>query len=140
MAGGRATSPVATMILQPVELTKIHYYDARKEIATVSREVFDNHLNANVVVEKNLFRHRWVLKINEIGGGRDRVRWRLVVCILVLSCLVVAVVFGVYFGLFGSKRVQVVYTFGSNRSSATVLPTSQLTHEKVRFLRVCDAY
>lgn len=123
-----------------VQLTKIHYYN--NEIPTISREIFDNHINSRVRIEKNLFRHRWVLKINEIGGGRKKFQWRFVVYITVLSCLIVAVVFGLYFTYFGKitkKTQETIITFVKNESSTSRIPTLKLsnTHEKVSFVIQC---
>ncbi|XP_063925020.1 very low-density lipoprotein receptor-like [Zophobas morio] len=138
------------MILQPttVELTKIHFYN--REIPTISREIFDNQINNTVVIKKNLFRHKWVLKINEIGGGREKFQWRLVVYVLGLSCLVVAVVFGLYFTFGrGTKRVEfgTIFTFvkETNATEAAVelvtevVPTLNLTtHEKQTRWKFCQ--
>lgn len=105
------TPPVATpslrMILQPcnVELTKIHYYDHTKRennlaISTISREVCQNNFNRNVIIKRNVFGHRWVLRINDgERGGKKKKRLRVVVYILVFCSIIVAVCFGIFFSV-----------------------------------------
>ncbi|XP_044260962.1 LDL receptor repeat-containing protein egg-1-like isoform X2 [Tribolium madens] len=98
------------MILHPntVQLTKIHYYNG--EIPTISREIFDNCVNSRVKITKNLFRHRCVLKINEIGGGGEKFQWRLVVYVIVFICLMVALISALFFTCFRQKNVTLVPT------------------------------
>ncbi|XP_018572381.1 low-density lipoprotein receptor-related protein 2-like [Anoplophora glabripennis] len=99
------------MILQPcnVELTKIHYYDRSKResnlaISTISREVCQNNFNRNVIIKKNVFGHRWVLRINDGEGvHKKRKKLRVVVYILVFCSIVVAVCFGVFFSIYKNK-------------------------------------
>ncbi|RZC35245.1 low-density lipoprotein receptor-related protein 6 [Asbolus verrucosus] len=129
------------MILQPttVELTKIQYYDSKNAeplvIPTISREIFDNHVNSNVIIKKNIFGHRWVLKINEIGGGGDKFHWRLIVYVLVFSCIIIAVAFGLYLtfdksSLHLSNRLN--ETGISHQNAPAVVPTpTPTTHEKI---------
>ncbi|XP_060532792.1 low-density lipoprotein receptor-related protein 5-like isoform X2 [Cylas formicarius] len=96
------------MILQPcnVELTKVHYYDTSKRnqnvsISTISREIAQNGFNRNVLIKKNIFGHRWVLRINELDDrlkkkppGRKRTLYVVVFCFIV-----VAISSGIFFSL-----------------------------------------
>lgn len=90
-----------TMILQPVnvQLTKVHYYDKFKGIKTVSREVFENEFNRNVVIKSNIFGHKWVLKVNEQESCKKKSRLKLVVYVLVCCCIIIAVSFGVFLSI-----------------------------------------
>ncbi|KAJ8956295.1 hypothetical protein NQ318_015031 [Aromia moschata] len=105
------------MIPRPcgVELTKVHYYDKRKDVGrpgiySISREVHQNDFNRNVIIKRNIFGHRWVLKINEDAGEakKKKARAKLVVYVLVSCSIVIAVCFGILFSvdknLFGTDR------------------------------------
>lgn len=90
------------MILQPcsVELTKIHYYDKNKTerncpIPTISREIDNNHFNSNIIIKKNIFGQRWVLKINESGNIKKKSKVRVIIYVLVICSLITAVSFGI---------------------------------------------
>ncbi|CAG9772742.1 unnamed protein product [Ceutorhynchus assimilis] len=95
------------MILQPcnVELTKVHYYDRNKRsqnmsVSTISREMYQNSFNKNMIIKKNIFGHRWVLKINEqIDPEPKKKNQFLFVYILVFISLILAVSFGIIFSL-----------------------------------------
>lgn len=93
------------MILQPcsVELTKIHYYDKNKTernwaIPTISREI-ENSYNSNILIKKNVFGQRWVLKINENSNIKKKSKVRVVTYVIVVCSLIIAVGFGLYFSI-----------------------------------------
>lgn len=92
--------------MQPstVELTKVHYYEKDREgvnapIPTISRAMFESAILNEKIIKKNIFGHKWVLKINESERVKKRPRWKVVVYVLVLSCIVIAVCFGIYFSI-----------------------------------------
>lgn len=94
------------MILQPcnVELTKIHYYDKNiternTVIPTISREIDNNNFNSNIIIKRNVFGQRWVLKINETRNNKPKPRYRVVVYVLVVCSLIIAVCFGIFFSI-----------------------------------------
>ncbi|XP_050312329.1 uncharacterized protein LOC126747627 [Anthonomus grandis grandis] len=97
------------MILQPcnVELTKVHYYDQTKRshnmgISTISREMHENDFNKNMMIKKNIFGHRWVLKINEQQNNdlKSKIQRKyLTLYIIVVFCIIVAVSFGIIFSI-----------------------------------------
>lgn len=94
------------MILQNcnVELTKVHYYDINHtgrnlQISTISRSEspFQKTYKQNTVIKKNIFGHKWVLKINENNENLKKSKVKLIVYVLVFVCIIVAVCFGVFF-------------------------------------------
>lgn len=121
------------MILQPttVELTKIHFYNDynNREISTISREI-----PTTVVIKKNLFRNRWVLKINEIGTNRKTIHWHFI--IILVSCIIVAVTFGLYFGGI-TPKLKLTKTHYN-----IITPTPSVfnkTHENVQIkIQICE--
>lgn len=85
-----------------VELRKVSYYDAgRPSISTISREMFEHDAARDAIIKKNVFGHRWVLKINEVEAPakNERRRLRVVVYLVVFCCIVAVVLFGMYFTL-----------------------------------------
>lgn len=89
-----------------VQLTKIHYYDSKRlnrhiEIATISRKVHQNCFRDNPIVKKNIFGHRWILKVNESVSeeSKRKIDAKLVLYILVFASISVAVCSGIYFSL-----------------------------------------
>ncbi|XP_017786700.1 PREDICTED: low-density lipoprotein receptor-related protein 1B-like [Nicrophorus vespilloides] len=82
-----------------VELTKVHYYESFRrcrnlELATISREVFDNQTNS--IIKRSIFGHRWVLQINEVDATKDSKWKRYCLYVFVFICVLLAIVFGVY--------------------------------------------
>ncbi|XP_044764565.1 vitellogenin receptor-like [Coccinella septempunctata] len=87
-----------------VELTKVHYFEPAKhhrnvEISSISREVFQNTFNKNLIIKKNVFGHKWVLKINELDGDslKKRKSVRCLLYCVVFSCILFAVLSGLFF-------------------------------------------
>lgn len=87
-----------------VELTKVHYYDSDKlnrnvEITTISRQLTIN-TDRNPIIKKNIFGHRWVLKINDNKNVKNkRCNFKVILYVFVFFCLILAVAFGIYFTL-----------------------------------------
>lgn len=88
------------MILQPcsVELKRIYYYEKEKNleenwvIPTISSQVD----NKNVIIKRNIFGHRWVLKINDNSPPKkSKPKLRVVLYVLVICSLIIAVCFGI---------------------------------------------
>lgn len=88
----------------PVELTKVHYYNASRrgrnaQIFTISGNADHNlKVTKKCVIKKNIFGHKWVLKVNEIENLKKS-RTKHVLYILVFVCIIVAVSFGVIFSI-----------------------------------------
>lgn len=86
--------------LTKIELTKVHYYDNDKlerniEISTISRNV--NTIHDKPIIKKNIFGHRWVLKINENENyHKHKCNIKVILYILVFCCIIIAIGFGVY--------------------------------------------
>ncbi|XP_018323596.1 vitellogenin receptor-like [Agrilus planipennis] len=85
-----------------VQLTKVYYYDRNNrhrnmEIFTLTRETLENKINKDKIIKKNIFGHRWILKINEVEGIKRQSSGKLVVYLLVAFSLIIAVVFGIVF-------------------------------------------
>lgn len=92
------------MILQPsnVELTKIHYYEKNlcgEKIPTISQEIEDKNLDRNVIIKKNIFGHKWVLKVNENDDEVKKSKLKLVLYIWVFLSITTAFGFGIFFAL-----------------------------------------
>ncbi|KAL3270992.1 hypothetical protein HHI36_021495 [Cryptolaemus montrouzieri] len=95
-----------------VELTKVHYFEPNKHhrnvsIPTVSQEVFENTFNRNVIIKKNIFGHKWVLKINELENGNIKKK-KSVKCWIysaVFLCILVAVASSLFYTLDLEKRI-----------------------------------
>ncbi|XP_074029553.1 uncharacterized protein isoform X2 [Leptinotarsa decemlineata] len=94
------------MILQPsnVELTKVHYYgkngnDRNLRISTISREVYENSYNRNVIIKRNIFGQRWVLRINERDDLKKTHKYRIALYVLVFCSILLAVASGIFFSL-----------------------------------------
>ncbi|KAL1502556.1 hypothetical protein ABEB36_007681 [Hypothenemus hampei] len=98
------------MILQPcnVELTKIHYYDQSKRsrnmsVSTISREVYQNGFNKNMLIKKNVFGRKWVLKINEQMDEEPKKLHKskliIFICVSLFVCIILALCFGIIFSL-----------------------------------------
>ncbi|CAG9815028.1 unnamed protein product [Phaedon cochleariae] len=92
------------MILSPtnIELTKIHYYDEKirrqqENLKFSSREHTQNEFNKNVIIKRNVFGRRWVLKINETDRQDEKEKkTKVVVYVLVFCSIIVAVGFGIF--------------------------------------------
>lgn len=103
-----------------VELTKVHYYyynddklddNRRDEIITISRHIVNNNFNYKPIIKKNIFGHRWVLKINEVNNDVSKTKttstttstkkcnFKFIVYVSVFFCLILAIAFGIYFTL-----------------------------------------
>ncbi|GJQ85399.1 hypothetical protein Trydic_g10173 [Trypoxylus dichotomus] len=86
-----------------VQLTKVHFYDPARserniELPSISREVFHYNLNRSPLIKRNIFSHKWVLKINENQEDeKERFRGKVLVYIWVFCCIIVAIGFGIYF-------------------------------------------
>lgn len=98
------------MILQPttVQLTKIRFFDEKNQnfIPSISRQVFDKtSFNGNIIKKNNIFGHRWVLKINEIGAENERNGKKLFIYILLFSGIIIALTAGLHF-LFGNLSMK----------------------------------
>lgn len=91
--------------LTSIELTKVHYYDSGKfsrnaEISTVSREVSGRHLHRHPIIQKNIFGHRWVLKINDSKrDDKHKCNVKVILYVLVFLSIILAIGFGIYFSL-----------------------------------------
>lgn len=98
------------MILQPttVQLTKIRFLDEKKQnfIPSISRQVFDKtSFNSNIIKKKNIFGHKWVLKINEISTENQKNGNRFLIYILLFSGIIIALTAGLHF-LFGKLSIK----------------------------------
>lgn len=93
-----------------VQLTRVHYYDeatsrGNVEIPTVSRQVHRNIADEGVVIKRNVFGHKWVLRINPPDEPRKKkCSAKVLVYLWVLCCIVTAVCFGLYFTI-GKRRL-----------------------------------
>lgn len=97
-----------------VELTKVRYYDGHKnheddlQVPPITRHTYQD-ANREAIIKRNVFGHRWVLKINDEEQEDDRNthqskianprNLKVVVYVLVFCCIIVAVCFGFYFSL-----------------------------------------
>lgn len=88
-----------------VQLTRVHFYDPSRnernvEIPSVSREVFRYDLDKNRVIKKNIFGHKWVLKINENQDvKKKKCSGKVIVYVWVFCCIIIAICFGIYFSI-----------------------------------------
>lgn len=87
-----------------VELTKVHYFEPARHhrnvemIPTISEEVYQNTFNKNLIIKKNIFGHKWVLKVNELNGNVKKKRsLRCLLYCVVFLCILLAVLSGVFF-------------------------------------------
>ncbi|XP_045469278.1 sortilin-related receptor-like [Harmonia axyridis] len=118
-----------------VELTKVHYFDASRhhrniEVPTVSREVFQNTFNRNLIIKKNVFGHKWVLKINEHDEG-DIKKSRTVKCLvycIVFSSILLAIASGAFFAFELEKKLfnNSLCNFGNQSISTAVRSTEDI--------------
>ncbi|KAI4454818.1 ldl receptor-like superfamily [Holotrichia oblita] len=88
-----------------VQLTKVHFYDPTRcemnlEIPTISRDIFRCDLEKNPIIKRNIFGHKWVLKINENQNSeKKKCSGKVIVYIWVFCCIVVAIAFGIYLSI-----------------------------------------
>lgn len=106
-----------------VELTRVHFFDPNRyerniEIPTISREVFQNSFNTNTIIKKNIFGHKWVLKINENQDDeKEKCSGKVIVYIWVFCCIIVAISFGIYFSVGKSKSQMKYFRIVKGKSS-----------------------
>lgn len=107
------------MILQPcgAELQRIYYYEKEKKveenwvIPTISSQID----NKNIIIKKNIFGHRWVLKINENNKPKkSKPKLRVVIYVFVVCSLLTAVCFGLFASI-GKSSYAVTITFFRNK-------------------------
>ncbi|KAK9745300.1 Low-density lipoprotein receptor domain class A [Popillia japonica] len=114
-----------------VQLTKVHFYDPARcdrnlEIATISRDIFRCELAKNPIIKRNIFGHKWVLKINENQDGeKHKCTAKIIVYIWVFCCIIVAIAFGIYF------TIESKYFPAKNHDNTTptVLPDEKFAND-----------
>ncbi|KAK9887585.1 hypothetical protein WA026_023470 [Henosepilachna vigintioctopunctata] len=132
-----------------VELTKVHYFEPTKQhrnvaIHTISQEVFDNTFNKNVIIKKNIFGHKWVLKINEvdIGTAKKKYSSRFWVYSAVFACILVTVMGSLFFTFNLEKKIFNSYGNVNNRNesdiSINILPPKNFNNQSEGSIQVIN--
>lgn len=87
-----------------VELTKVHYYSGDRELPvySISGRLGSDRAQKSLIIKKNIFGHKWVLKINEDLEGEVKKKKkkrgiRFALYSAVTFCILVALIFGLYF-------------------------------------------